>query len=379
MTDETNQSDPAAPKDARPWDGTSVEPSFSEEDARLADQIYEELMSTPPLTCPISYTGPGDEETVHRAITILNMEVLLMRRRHSWLTFSALDSIVFHSDYSLALREVGERAGRPCEATSEPIGVGVAMVVHLEEKCVAVLDAGVALGIVDESDAARRDLCIDTVLHELCHVYDYGRKRRLLDHEFLKRKVAPIDAHVFTAADAAWSEYFANKYSNSFHSSPDMHPKYLAEVVPGAVNDIRGAIRRYRIHSRLDALLPECERKVRFLFQCFGYAAGRLAANGMSLEGVAPNSASALQDAGLWDVWLEVFGELERLDARREEWASFDELRGLMASADAAFKVLGMYYTESVDGMRVDIPLTPETMPNPFAKLLAQIPPGRPT
>lgn len=366
MTDETNQSEPAAPNDARPSDGTPVEPSVNEENARLAEQICEELMLTPPLTCPISYTGPGDEETVHRAIAILKVEALLMRRRHPWLTFSALDSIVFHSDYNLALREVGERAGRPCEATSEAIGVGVAMVVHLERKCVAVLDAGIALGIVDDADAARRNLCIDTVLHELCHVYDYDRKRRLLDHEFLKRRVVPIDAHVFTAADAAWSEYFANKYSNSFYSSPDTYPQYLAEVVPGAVNDIRGAIRSYRIHGKLDVLLPDCERKVQFLFQCFGYAAGRLAANETSLEVVAPNSASALQDAGLWDVWLKVFGELERLDARREEWASFDELRGLMASADAAFKVLGMHYAESGDGVRVDIPLTPETMPNPF-------------
>lgn len=363
-----------------PGGGASTEASISEEDARLAEQVYEELMSKPPLTCPISYTGPGDEEAVNRAMTLLKVHALLLRRKHPWLTFDALDSIVFHSDYALALREISERAGRPCEATSEASGVGVAMVVHLEDKCVAVLDAGVALGIADDSDQARRDLCLDAALHEFCHVYDYGRKRRLLEHEFSKKKVAPIDVHVFTAADAAWSEYFANKYSNSACSSPDMHPRYLTEVVPDVVRDIREAIRSYRSHSKLDTLLPLCEQKVRFLFQCFGYAAGRLAANGTSLENVAPDSATALRSAGMWEMWLVVFAELERLDARREEWTSFDELKPLMACVDAVFKVLGIHYSESDKGVRVDIPFTPETMPtNPLAQLLARALSGRPS
>jgi hypothetical protein len=216
------------------------------------------------------------------------------------------------------------------------------------------------------------------VLHELCHAHDYGRKRRLLEHEFLNKKVALIDAHVFTAADSAWSEYFANKYSNSACSSPDMHPRYLAEVVPDVVNDIREAIRSYRTHSKLDTLLSLCEQKVRFLFQCFGYAAGRLAANGTSLEDVAPESVTALRNAGMEDVWLDVFAELERLDARREEWTSFDELRPLMATVDAVFKVLGLHYSESDQGVRVDVPLTPETMPaNSLAHLLARTLTGR--
>lgn len=379
MTNDTHPA-PEAPEPPTDASGTPAEESVSEEDAKLAAEIYEELMSAPPLTCPISYTGPGDEETVNRAMTLLKLHALLLRRKHPWLTFDALDSIVFHSDYGLALREISARAGRPCEATTESSGVGVAMVVHLEDKCVAVLDAGIALGIADDTDDARRNLCLDTSLHEFCHVHDYGRKRRLLGHEFLKRKVSPIETHVFTAADAAWSEYFANKYSNSACSSPDMHPQYLAEVVPDVVREIREAIRSYRTHSKLDVLLPLCEQKVRFLFQCFGYAAGRLAANGTALEDVAPDSAAALRSAGLWEVWLEVFAELERLDARREEWTSFDELKPLMASADSVFKVLGIHYSESDKGVRVDIPFTPETMPaNPLAQLLARALSGRPS
>lgn len=372
MTDETNPSEPKALTDTPPVEADTSRAGVSEEDAKLAEEIFAELITAPSLKCPINFTGPGDEQTVHRAIAVLQLHALLLRRKHPWLNFDALDSIVFHSDYTLALREIGERAGRPCEATSEASGIGLAMVVHLADKCVTVMDAGIALGMVDDSDEARRDLCIDTALHELCHVYDYARKRRLLGHEFLKRRLQPIEVHVFPAAEAAWCEYFANKYSNSARSSPDMHPRYLADVVPVVVNDIRAAVRSYRTHHQLDRLLEVCEQKVGFLFQCFGYAAGRLAATGARLEEVAPDSASELKKAGFWDAWCNVYLGLERLDACREEWTSFDELKPLMAVVDTAFKTLGLYYSASGDARRVDIPFTPETMPNQLASLMAQ-------
>ncbi|KQY82314.1 hypothetical protein [Pelomonas sp. Root1444] len=351
---------------------TEEQPVADEE--AFAAKLWEEVESSSPLTCPISYSGPGDADTVNKAIALLKVYTVLLRRRHPWLTFDSLESIVFHSDYALALKEIGERTGRPCEATSEASGVGIAMVVNLEDKCIAVLDAGVALGIADSSDQAKHDLCVDTALHELCHVYDYGRKRRLLSHEFLKRRVAPIEMHVFTAADATWSEYFANKYSNSSCSSPDMHPKYLAEVVPDVVSDVKEAIRAYRTHRQLDVLLSLCQQKVRFLFQCFGYAAGRLAANEAALEEVAPESVSALQAAGLWQRWLDAFAELRRLDGCRETWASFDELKPLMRIADDVFRDLGLNYREDAGVVHVDVPKTPDTMPsNPLAQLFGQM------
>lgn len=380
MTDETKPSKPIHPSEAPPADVRSpAMGEISEDDRQFAEEILAELEVLPPLKCLISYTGPGEEETIHRAIILLKVQALLLRRKHPWLNFDSLDSIVFHSDYQLALREISERVGRPCEATSEASGIGLAMVVHLEDKCVAVLDAGIALGIVDASDTSRRHLCMDTAMHELCHVHDYDRKRRLLGHEFLKRRLQPIEVHVLPAAESAWCEYFANKYSHSACSSPDMHPRHLAEVVPNVVNDIYAAIRSYRVHHQIDQLLAVCEQKVRFLFQCFGYAAGRLAATGSTLEEVAPQSASELKKAGLWDAWCKTYAELERLDACREEWTSYNELKALMAMVDTVFKTLGMHYSANGEGRRVDIPFTRETMPNPLAALVAQLSPNRPS
>lgn len=219
------------------------------------------------------------------------------------------------------------------------------------------------LGIIDHKDQNRQNLCLDTILHELCHTYDYGRKKKLLKQEFLLKKIAQIDAYVFDAAESAWSEYFANKYCTTTCSSQDMYPQYLETVVYNVVNDIKTAIRSYRNHGILDQLLRLCVQKIRFLFQCFGYAAGRLSANRMSLKQVAPNSVVALRSAGLLKVWLEIVRELDRLDEIRETWTSYEELKNLMSLVDDVFRVLGMHFSESNGVVRVDIPYTSDTMP----------------
>lgn len=342
------------PSEAKPLD---------EETSSYVDELARELATDPPLKCPVTFHWSGNEELANQVNIQLQVHAILMRRRHPWLTFDALDSIVFHYDYQQALKDVSEKAGRPCEATSEVSGIGVAMTVHLDKKCVLVIDAGVALGLVTADDQAHKDLCIDLVLHELCHVHDYSRKSNLLAHEFLKRKLQGLEFHTFTAADAAWNEYFANRYCTSAASSPDMYPKYLADVVPDVLNDVKAAIRAYRTHHLLDAVVATSNQKVRFLFQCFGYAAGRLLANEVSLADIALESEEALSNAGLIGVWKSVLSELQRLDESRDKWASFDEFKPLMQLVLDTYTVLGMHFRESEGQVMVDIPYTPDTLP----------------
>jgi len=324
-----------------------------------------ELETDPPLKCKFSFHWQGNDELANSVHLHVQVQALLMRRRHPWLNFESLESIVFHHNYPQALRDISDAAGRLCTATSESTGVGIAMTVHLKDKCAVVLDAGVAFGIID-TDGARRDLCIDTMMHELCHVHDYLRMRTILGHEFLVRKIEGLDHHIFPSAQAAWSEYFANRYSNSACSSPDMHPKYLAQVVPEVATAVREAILAYRTNAQLGELLLLCKQKVRFLFQSFGYAAGRLAANQTNLDKIAPESAAALQKAGLSDIWEATFSELDRLDDCRDKWDSFDEMKPLMKAVESTFIRFGLHYTEIDGRLHVDIPFTRETMPIGF-------------
>lgn len=336
---------------------------LDDETRAFADELTKEIEENPPLKCQVTFNWSGNAELAQQVNLQLQIYSVLMRRRHPWISFEALDSIVFHHDYQQALRDVSERAGRLCHATTENSGVGVAMVVHLDEKCVTVLDAGLALGIAQDEDQDHKNLCIDLVMHELCHVHDYGRKRTLLAHEFLKRKMEGLEWHTFTAAESAWCEYFANNYCTTGMSSPDMHPKYVAEVVRDVASDVKSAIREYRSHHRLDEVGGLAQQKVRFLFQCFGYAAGRLVANGANLEDVAPESLAALEAAGLEAVWHAVVEELQRLDGCRDSWTTFDELKTLMDLVIQTYAALGMYFSIKEGNVWVDIPFTADTMP----------------
>lgn len=356
-------SDKLPPESERAIDTTEKSVESSEEFKALVKQIMEELESNRPIKCPVQFHWQGDQDLAEKVLFNIQVQVLLLQKKHHWLNFDSLESIIFHHDYAAALREVSERAGREYLATSENTGVGVAMVVHLKDSCVAILDAGIALGIADEEDEERSRLCMDVVLHELCHVHDNGRKSSLLAHEWLIRSPAPLDRHVFKVAESVWNEYFANRYSYSYASSPDVYPQHLAEVVPDLTSSISSAIRAYRVHSRLDDLLPFCEAKIGFLFQCFGYAAGHLLATDRTLHAVAPESHAALVSAGLIDIWDATVNELIRLDNCRDKWESFDEYQPLMAIVNRAFKVMNLIYSESKEGVYVNIPFTPKTMP----------------
>ena len=324
----------------------------SEEDAELIAQLVHELETNPPLACPYSYTGPGDETRVRQAMGVLHLQAALMRRRHPWLNFDALESMVFHSDFVQALRDLSERAGRELHPTTESTGAGVAMVVKLGNKSVLVAEANILLGMTSENEA-RRDICIDTALHELCHVYDDERFGRLLADDLRRGTTRPMQGHVFTAAHAAWSEYFANRYSDSGYSSPDEQPKFLAEVVPSVVNDVHSAIQVHIAQPDLPVVLALCRKKVNYLFQCFGYAAGRLSANGAVLEEVAAESVAALEVAGLYTVFLRVHLGLDALNEERDSWTSFDDLQPLMDQADSTFRALGLHYSLDSRGVRV--------------------------
>ena len=229
------------------------------------------------------------------------------------------------------------------------------MVVPNGDQCIVVCDAGLAFHVVDDSDVARQNLCIDTVMHELCHVYDQGRRRRLLGHELPRIPLKPLQGHVFNAADSAYAEYFANRYSHSSCSSPDMHPKNLAEVVPLVARDIRAALEAFNAEPRVEELLAVCRAKVRFLFQCFGYAAGRLFALEATLADVAAGSVDVLRAAGIYETWLAVHAELDRLDECRESWSSFQELSRLMALADSVYRHFGVVTSEGPNGLRLDL------------------------
>lgn len=340
------------------------------ESTALMDSISEELASNRPITVPITFSWQGDAARAETAAEIIQVQAILLRRRHPWLSFDSLESISFHHDYPQALRDLSERLGRKYEATVDANGSGFAMVVPVGSSNVAIFDARIAYGLFEDTASA---MCLDILEHELCHVFDFARKSKLLESQPLQ--LEGLAARFFPLADSVWSEFFANRYSDSSHGSPTAHPELLAEIVPSLKREVREEIVAYRTHGDLNRLLAQVEAKVGFLFQCFGYAAGRLRANGTTLPAVAPDSSAALEDAGLTEVWDGVNAELARLDGIRDSWTSLSELATLMDYVKLAMKSLGLNYSLRAEGVHVEVPFTSDTMPslNPLGDALANL------
>ena len=342
-------------------DESHSEPSFESDDEISEEEInaFRDMVNrereNPAISCPISYVGSACEEEVRDAVFLMKVAAWRLREKQPWLNFDALESIAFRSDYDVALSELGARIGRDLSPTNDATGSGVAMVVPVGDRSVVVFSAGILHAVMPSALEDYRDVAFDTFLHELCHVFDNARKHSLLGHEIGVRVLPGLDAHFRAAADSAWSEYFANRYSNSHHSSVDMHPKLLAEVIPSVAEAVLQEIVILRSGGDFDEVLSECKRKVRYLFMCFGYAAGRLAANNQRLEEVAPESVAQLEGAGLWAVWCQVVQELSVLDDRRDAWSSFDDFRPLMSLVGQTFTQLGLQFSLRGDAVHVDI------------------------
>lgn len=323
------------------------------DDAALLHEIYRELGERPPFTCPVTYSWSRGESEAQQVTNSLAVWLVVLRRQHPWLDFNRVEGIIFHHDYDQALRDLGERTGRPCEATKEASGTGVSMVVHLDSTCVVVAHESIAAGLLDDASDEHRATAVDLLLHEFCHVHDFAHRHALAISDSMKDVIAGARRYFFPAADAAWSEYFANKYSHTTMASRDDHPKMLADVVPEVSEQIRAATLAYRTTGKVDELAQLAATKVAYMFQCFGYAAGRLHALGESLNDVAPLSAAALRKAGIEDVWDTVCAELLRLDADRDSWASFAVYDRLMDAVDQTLQHLGLHFSTTPQGVHV--------------------------
>ena len=118
----------------------------------------------------------------------------------------------------------------------------------------------------------------------------------------------------------------------------------------------------------LEGLLAFAKTKVKFVAQCFGYAAGPLAARGVELSESAPEEHSMLEKFGLLDAWEQCFETLVELDRSYPEWESALDIRRLFPSCIALLAGFGLQYRPLGDGAYVDIPFTPGTNPIEVAK-----------
>lgn len=327
--------------------------------SRVAQIMYD-LEHNPAVSCPISYNWHGTQELSDRASLKIRIYAQLMRETYPEMSFIALKAITFHHDYELALSEAAGVDRAAPTASKEAGGLSVGMMVRSGDGVHLVMHESVALALaadeIEQSDWAQH-----VVRHELCHVSDFEFKRGLITKHPDQCAFAGFDALMAPMAEALWDEFYANKYSSGPWSDPRTFLDLLRDAVPTIRQEIVAAILQHRASPDLPGLLTFAKTKVKFIAQCFGYAAGSLAGRGVGLLDAAPEENALLVQFGLDYAWQRCFETLEELDRIRPHWESALDLRKLFPACVTLLAGFGFDYQPHGDGAYVDIPLTAET------------------
>jgi hypothetical protein len=341
-----------------PSDEPIPEIDMSEEDQRFFHELTAELERDPPLQCELSFvwTG-GNEEMAHHVATNLRVHAVLLRRKSPDLDFRALRRVTFSDNYEAALSEAAARVGRPVSPTREQGGLSFAMVVHGNDHCELVADSRLAWGLLSEDDKVR-DFHINVWRHELVHIADCARQMRVWADEWLKAGISGLRCHFFNPAHASWSEYYANRVSDSSLSEGQLadEEEMLAAAIEDARESIKKQIREYRFSADLEGLRELAERKLRFIAMAAGYVLGRHAARGLEaptteklrLELASANLTAQFGDAG---------AELGRLYDTRADWKSTACLLPLEETWRNVMATFGLRYEDhDAEGIYIRVP-----------------------
>lgn len=341
-------------------------PLAPEEQARV-DQLMHDLVHNPAVNCRISYNWHGTQEESDRASIRIRLYGQLMREACPEMSFSALKDITFHHDYELALADAAGVDRSTPLATKEAGGLSVGMMVRAGDGVHLVMHESVALALASD-DSERSDWAQHVVRHELCHVSDFAFKQALIAKRPDCCTYSGFDALMAPLAETLWDEFYANKYSSGPWSDPRTFLDLMRDTLPTIRREIVEAILEYRTARDLDGLLSFAKAKVKFVAQCFGYAAGSLAARGVKLSEGAPEEHAMLGQFGLVEAWDQCYATLEDLGHIYPEWESALDIRKLFPACVALLAGFGLQYRPFGDGAYVEIPFTPETDPIEVAK-----------
>ncbi|MGQ3085347.1 MAG: hypothetical protein ACT6RO_19575 [Hydrogenophaga sp.] len=346
----------------QPHTASSVEEedSLTPEARARVDQLMHDLRNKPAIECPITFNWSGNQDLAEKAGLEIRLAGLLMREEWPSMSFAALSGITFHHDYELALKEaVGPESDAP-RPTREAGGFSVGMMVRVGKSVQLVMHESVALSLVSD-DPAVSDWAQHIVRHELCHVADYAFKRELIERYPDRCSYSGFDAFMAPSAEAMWDEFYANKYSFGPWADAQIFLNLLRDAVVAIHAEVVDAILEYRMSPDLEKLRVIVEPKIKFVAQCFGYAAGSLAGKGATLEQEASEVAELLTRLGLRDAWNTCFAMLAELDARRPDWGSVLDLTELFPGCVQIFAGFGLHYSPQGEGAYIDIPDTQYT------------------
>jgi hypothetical protein len=246
--------------------------------------------------------------------------------------------------------------------TIEEYATGRAMVVNCnrggELKCHLFLDTDIVSPLLLEDSDEAKKRAQNVLAHELAHVYDSGRIGKELANQTLPEG---LTRWLFLLTNATWSEYCACMLTAEGDPSLDDYVTTFLNALDQCPKAVREQIIAYRRHGDTQKLMEFVKDRVGLLFKFAGYVIGNLDGTGRQLSQTHPDAWRSIQDAGFSDTWSGLEAALKEME-EENPWKDVSVYDGLGRTAISYLNSQGLFPREA-NGMHVDIPFTPETMP----------------
>lgn len=203
-----------------------------------------------------------------------------------------------------------------------------------------------------------RDFFIHTIHHEMMHVYDEFNAKGKYEDISSKYSALPVDKLIINNSIVVWKEYYASRMS-----AATFNKDFAKEIIDliGYIKDveikIKDAISQYRFHADIDLLFNEVSMRVITILNFTSYLFGRLYKfkNYDVILDLVEKIKIQLKDTFIYDIWTEMFIELNLLFNQYLNWETEDfyNLRNIILKT---YNKLGVFPENLEKGLYISVP-----------------------
>lgn len=340
----------------------------SKADAASPDASDEAALPTAPDGFGVSLRAFDTEEN---ARTFGHLVGAYVRELSRHFDLASLDGITVAYDYAQALLDLDRGYATSFKLTpSDGIVLGVAMTPAVMRngnlKSHMLFNAGILRPLEDDKSDLH-GLALHTLAHECAHVEVTARFNAAFPNVLLQSKTPNLHAHCRSDIIlACWDEYAVTKMCAGFGQRPtdgyeETFIRALAETRP-RVNTF---IKAYRLHGNLEQIIGEVYGALGNLMKFASYHLGNIEGLGLTLDDL-PKTRTALDGHWFASYFQKLSETCATIDASYGKWTDRSTFEALGDLADEVAEDCGLYVSDHTDDGRfsVDIPFTPDTMPD---------------
>lgn len=240
----------------------------------------------PPLRDRISFDC-ADEKAQMQAATYLQLAAVAQTLRHPWLNFDGLYRLIVASDRSKAIQANGHHLECIGQSVQDHLQRSGACAFPTRDGILVILPLRILAYALEPENEQERQYGLTTIWHELAHVYDLT-----LHYSGKTGQWPPVNSLTPSHTRQAWHEYFADRHSHW----PGFSVEFEVQLADQALTQ---------------AIASKSQHDIAALATRLASTYGRLAADKLELDQIAPPLANRLGQLGTIAAWTVCVHKLD--------------------------------------------------------------------